>query len=135
MSNSLKEGGIVALQEPINRTAHVDGDENALKVLIHAFWALGEQVGVDYDIGLRLKTLIEEQGFHFVSQDKHQYKLEPQFARELLTATHKEMGKKALDRGILSEADFYLTGEDIKNLQKPFCMSDQVYLIAQKRLA
>jgi len=92
----------------------------------------GKALGVDYNIGLRLKSLVEENGFTQNSQEEHQSKLPPETAREFLTMVHQEWAKKALDEGMVSQDLYQTWEEEIEGINSPFLFAKMIYLTAHK---
>lgn len=132
MMTILKPGGALALQEPITSSCYVAGDKNLLQGFVKVLLALGEHLNVDYDMGLRLMSLVEKQGFKEVSRDEHQYKFDPDFARSMLAMTLKEWGPRAIQEGIISQSEFSILEEEIEKLKTPFFISKSVYVTAWK---
>ncbi len=132
MKELLKAGGIIALQEPINSTCHISGDDKPLK-LVNVLLSLGKHLGVDYDIGLCLKALTAVQGIDNVTQEEYQYELEPDFARTFLTLTREEWGRRALERNVISNVEYHEIGDEIQKLNNILYFPKQIYITGQKR--
>jgi SAM-dependent methyltransferase len=128
----LKPTGVLALQEPINSTNQVTDDPNYFQVFVKGLLKTGDILGLDYDIGLRLHSLVEANGFSRIEQTEHQDELQADEARGLITMVHQEWGKKALDLGALTPLEYDQIGEDIKNLHKPFMFAKHIQLIAYR---
>jgi len=128
MMKLLKPGGQIVLQECITSTCHLSDHDPQLNDLFNALINLGQKLGLDYDIGLSLKALAESEGLKDITQDEHQYELQPDFARYFLTFTHQEWVKKALHQGIITEEKYVTLGERIKYLNRSFFISKQIYI-------
>lgn len=133
MLSLLKTNGALALQEPITSSCYVSGDPNQLQSFKKTIVALGTHLGLDYDIGFRLKTLVEEQGLKDVEQKERQFELEPDFARKLLKLTLKDWGERAFNEKIISEDDYFVFEDDIALLDKPFWISKAIYITGKKQ--
>lgn len=132
MIKCLKRGGILALQESTSSTAHVLGDMNQLQKLVWTVLELGNALGVDYDMGLRIEELVHQQGLKSIQQYEHQFQLPPPSAREFLMMTHSNLLGRAITEGIITLHEFTEMGEDIQKLKMNFCTPKQIYLTAQK---
>jgi SAM-dependent methyltransferase len=133
MIGFLKPGGTLALQEPITSSCYVAGDKDGLQGFIKALLALGKHLKLDYDMGLRLKGLVVEQGLQNVTQDEHQYELAPDFACRLLMMTVKDWGGRALKEKIITDEEYAAIEIDIMGLSKPFWISKSIYVTSQKK--
>lgn len=97
-----------------------------------ALLSLGQHLGLDYDIGLRLKTLVEELGLKDVSQNEHQYELAPDFARDLLIMTLKDWRGPAIKEKVMLEEEYAFLEVEIQQLSKPFWISKSIYITGSK---
>lgn len=132
MLGLLKTNGTIALHEPITSTCHVEGYPNQLQEFVKTILDLGNHLGLDYDIGLRLKSLAEAQGLKNVSQTEHQYQFSPDFARDLLTMTLKDWGPRAIKEKVMSEDKYTALAQDLQQLKKPFWISKAIYITGVK---
>jgi len=131
MQQLLKPNGIIVLQEPVTSTCRVSADNRQLK-LIQCMKAMGDHLGLDYDIGARLKSLLEANSFKNIQQYEHQPEVDPEFARDFLMLVHQELANKVFELKLATEEEYEAWGKEIQALNSSLLFSKGVYLTAHK---
>ncbi len=132
MENLLKPNGLLVLEEPESSSSRSEDGSNDLAELVRAKMAMGKRRGVDFDIGSKLKGIVEEMGLQDISQKEYQHLLDAATAQSMLELSFNEWGRKAVDEKSISQAEFEKLLEQIKALNKPYYSARMYYVIARK---
>jgi ubiquinone/menaquinone biosynthesis C-methylase UbiE len=132
MFELLKPRGTLALQEPVNDSCYVQEKPDHLQNFIKSITHLGSLLGVDYNIGWRLKDLVETCGVKNITQWQHQPKLAPELARLVLTLTLQEWGRRLLEKELVTVHEYEDWAQEIKTLDHTFCISNQFFITGIK---
>lgn len=100
--NLLKEGGVVASQESIMSTFYDSPDHEIFRQYRHTVETMTEKLGIDIDIGQRLKLLYEAAGYAKTEDYFIQPTLKLSIAQEWFLLDISEWTPAAIDAGALT---------------------------------
>jgi len=135
MAKPLKDSGILVLEEPALTSTKAEGPSKALELYMHYVMALGKRLGLDFDMGQHLKTLVEKHNFHDVAETQWQPELQPETGRNFLILSFKEWGPKAVDLGIMSDTERDELGALLETFDEKLYLSTYHYVTARKGAA
>ncbi|MBP6985196.1 MAG: methyltransferase domain-containing protein [Alphaproteobacteria bacterium] len=137
IKNLLKEGGVAVSQESIMKTIYSSSDNPVFKEYMQTLLALGNKLGVDYNVGEKLGLLYEQAGFVRVQIDYRQQKLSVAQMKELLSKGI-EWKNRAIEAGVTTSERMAVIERTIKEWpddDKDFFLATakQAYVLAWKR--
>jgi len=137
MKKLLKPNGVVASQESILSTCYSTYQPNIFNSYTKAMIALGENYGVDYNIGNRLKSLYEGAGFDKVDVFYHQQNISASDARKLFILGLNEKRDKSIKSKVATKENFdfwekYAKSIPVDDPSFSYAMAKQAYILAWK---
>lgn len=122
----LKKNGILASQETIMSSGYCSYHTEEYKKQVEAMVSLGEHLGVDYDIGNKLKNLYKSSGFTKITEDIEPVYIPSEMGKEMINGGLREWKDKAILANII-------TSEDIKrweNIYNNMPTDDPTFILA-----
>ena len=135
MKALLKPGGVIASQESIMSTCYSNYESHIFKDYTDTVIALGNYLGVNYNIGDRLKGIYQNQGFSKVESYFLQNKISAKDCRQFLLLGLSEWKNKAIEAKLINEEKADLFEATIKSIPENdeslyFEMARQAYILA-----
>lgn len=99
----LKEGGVVASHESIISTSRTFSEELAYCEYIDTLMKLAQTLGVDYDIGKRLKSLYEQAGYGKTAVTYSLPKVNAKQIKDMVILGVRELQGKVIEANLASQ--------------------------------
>lgn len=132
----LNQDSAIVIQEPIIGTAMSSINDNVINEYLNTLVMLGEKLGVDYDIGYRLKVMFRDVGFTRIQDDFNQPHVKLTAAIQPLILGLNEWGDKALQLGLTTPDKINQWVSTITNWNNSdnsfYAIPEQIYIIAYK---
>jgi ubiquinone/menaquinone biosynthesis C-methylase UbiE len=137
VKNILKDGGVAVSQESTMKTIYSSSENPVFKEYAHTLLALGDKLGVDYNVGEKLSTLYQQAGFVNVQTDYSQQKRTVAQLKELVS-NGIEWKNRAIAAGVTTPERMAVIERTIKEWPDDdqdffFATAKQAHVLAWKR--
>ncbi len=134
--NLLKDGGVAVSQESIMKTIYSSSENPVFKEYVQTLVALGDKLGVDYNVGEKLGILFEKAGYVNVQTDYSQQKKSIAQMKELVSKGI-EWKNRAIEAGVTTPERMQVIERTIKEWPDDdkdffFATAKQVHVLAWK---
>ena len=132
----LKSGGKLLIEEPILSKNFCYPDSEDYREFLNVFNKLAQKQGCDYDIGLKLKSMLSKLGLTNISMSLSQPLLSRQESKEIMIDSLRAVAEKAIGTDLIGANHMKQIMASLKNLTHDdeyiFALSLQVQISATK---